>query len=233
MSRNHLKTSKRAGMQKGPASLSQAAGQGFHIAVQLPPERSEAWTSDWAPKHRAPVLGSPTHTKSSSERLQALCPLEKDKAHWRHSHLFSIPYSQCFSSLHPLIIIFLFFGLNHILIFLILFLFLLLLFFTLLLLILLLLDGDFFVLFCLCGFCLLCCIALFCQHRQNNIQDMVGHESFSQPATEENPPVDGPTTIKTQIQQESPHKLHKVIPRASSSGDQGDYTSESHRTPTT
>ena len=46
------------------------------------------------------------------------------------------------------------------------------------------------------------------------------------------PPRNETKTTKSQLQPESPHKWHKPIPRASSSGDQGDCTTESHRTPT-
>ena len=40
-------------------------------------------------------------------------------------------------------------------------------------------------------------------------------------------------TIKTQLHPENQHKWHEGYPKASSSGDQGDCTTESHRPPTT
>ena len=62
---------------------------------------------------------------------------------------------------------------------------------------------------------------------------MVGGETLSQPARGKDSPNNDPITTKTQLQPESPHKWHKrAIPRASSSGDQGDYTTESHSSPT-
>ena len=67
----------------------------------------------------------------------------------------------------------------------------------------------------------------------NSIQDVVSRVTLSQPAGEKDPPKNDPTIIKTQLHQESQHKWHKGHPTASSSGYQGDYTTESYRSPTT
>ena len=56
--------------------------------------------------------------------------------------------------------------------------------------------------------------------------------TLSQPARVKDPPKDDPTTTKTQSQPERTHKQLKAIPRASSSGNQGDCATESHRSPT-
>ena len=56
--------------------------------------------------------------------------------------------------------------------------------------------------------------------------------TFSQPAGKKDPPKKDPTTIKTQLHPESQHKQHEGHPRASSSGDRGDCTTETHRSPT-
>ena len=58
----------------GGGSWHQYYGGNTEVAAQLrwlSREPSEARTSDLAPKHRAPVLGSPNHTAANDERPQA------------------------------------------------------------------------------------------------------------------------------------------------------------------
>ena len=56
--------------------------------------------------------------------------------------------------------------------------------------------------------------------------------NLSRPAGGKEPPKNDPTTIKTQLHPESQHKKHIGHPKASISGGQGDFTTESHRSPT-
>ena len=83
--------------------------------------------------------------------------------------------------------------------------------------------------FCGCGFPGL----FFCwQHLYNSIQDVVGGVTLSPPAGGKGAPKNTPTTTKTQSNQRAHINGIKGIPRASGSGNQGDCTTESHRSPT-
>ena len=80
--------------------------------------------------------------------------------------------------------------------------------------------------------CSLGFVVYFWQHLYNSIQDKVGRVTLSQPAGRKDP--------SKMTQQQSKHNYIqrantngiKGIPRASSSGDQGDHITESHRLPT-
>ena len=61
---------------------------------------------------------------------------------------------------------------------------------------------------------------------------MVGEVTLSQPAGGKDPPKKDPAAIKTNYLQRSNINSIKDIPKISSSGDQGDCTTESHRSPT-
>ena len=63
----------------------------------------------------------------------------------------------------------------------------------------------------------------------NSIQDMVGGVTLSQPAGGEDPPRKAPKQSKPIYTQRANINDN---PRAASSEDQGDYTIESHRSPT-
>ena len=76
-------------------------------------------------------------------------------------------------------------------------------------------------------------MVLFWQHLPNSIQDVVGGVTLNQPGGGKDPPKNNPITIKTQLHPQSqPKNGMKGIPRAPSSGDQGDCITESHRFPT-
>ena len=62
---------------------------------------------------------------------------------------------------------------------------------------------------------------------------MVGVVTLSQPAGGENSPTNGPTAIKTQIHQKSPHKLHKAHSKSIHPTSQGDCATEPQKIPTT
>ena len=73
---------------------------------------------------------------------------------------------------------------------------------------------------------------LFWQHLHNSIQDVVGGETLSQPAGGKDPPKNDPKPSKPNYIQRENINVTKGIPRASSSGDQGDCTTKSHMSPT-
>lgn len=79
MGRKYLKTDRKGKDTKGvgPARL-----------WELPPEKSEAWTPEGAPKHRVPELRSATHVAPSSERQGCFYLLRRDGVHWRQNHYF-------------------------------------------------------------------------------------------------------------------------------------------------
>ena len=66
-------------------------------------------------------------------------------------------------------------------------------------------------------------------HLHNSTEDLVGGVTLSQPAGGKDPPKKDPTTIKNKDIQRANIKNR---PRPVSSGDQGDCTTESHRSPT-
>ena len=69
---------------------------------------------------------------------------------------------------------------------------------------------------------------MFCQYLYNSIKDMVGYEPLSQ--ERRTPPMKGPKTIPNTTESHINHI--RDIPKAYRSVDQ-DYTTESHRMPTT
>ena len=148
-----------------------------------------------------------------------------------HTSQGSISYSYCFSSFFPLIIIFLFFGFSHTLFFLLLF------YISIFILCSFVIDFAvgvtvFFFLFCfvfllvLVLFCVLFCSVSTC------VQDGVDVVPLSQPAGGVIPPM-GQQQSRPKYNRRT-HITHtRDVPRASSSGDQRDCTSGSHRTPPT
>ena len=66
----------------------------------------------------------------------------------------------------------------------------------------------------------------------NSIQDMVGRVTLTPPDGGKDPPKNDPKQSKPNYIQRANMNDIKGIPRASSSGDQGNYTTDSHRSPT-
>ena len=62
--------------------------------------------------------------------------------------------------------------------------------------------------------CFLGFVVLFWQHLHNNVQDVVGGMTLSQPAGEKDPLKKDPKTIKTQLHAENQHKRHKGHPKS-------------------
>ena len=62
--------------------------------------------------------------------------------------------------------------------------------------------------------CFLGFVVLFWQHLHNNIQDMVGRVTLSQPAGGMDPRKNNPTIIKSQLHPENQHKWHKGHPKS-------------------
>ena len=87
--------------------------------------------------------------------------------------------------------------------------------------------------FCRYGFCFLGFVVLFWQHLYNSIQDVVDGVTLTEPARGKNTPKNDPTTSKPNYNRTAHLNGIKVIPRAPSLGDQGDCTSESHKSPIT
>lgn len=91
MDKNHLKTSKKGVVTVVDCLIPWAAGPGYRGIVwllQLPPERNEVWTLNWALKHRVQELGSATHIGSSGKGCVGFCPPGRDGSCWRQSHFF-------------------------------------------------------------------------------------------------------------------------------------------------
>lgn len=74
---------------KGLALFTQVVGQSGSTVREFPLERREARTTNWAPKHREPVLGSADFVAPSIERLLGFMLLGRDETQWRKSHYFS------------------------------------------------------------------------------------------------------------------------------------------------
>ena len=91
MDRNHLETRKKGVVTIVDCLLPRAAGPGHRAIVwllQLPPERSEVWTLNWALKHSMQELGSATYIGSRGKRCSGFRPPGRDGARWRQSHIF-------------------------------------------------------------------------------------------------------------------------------------------------
>ena len=80
MGRNHLETGRKRGDAKGASTTFMGSGPRLWQGCGRFPEKSEAWTPNWAPKHRGLVLGSPAHAASSDERLWGFAGLRETES---------------------------------------------------------------------------------------------------------------------------------------------------------